>query len=592
MLINSDSGAYRLSSSIVNDNEDAEQQQQQQSTTGLSNHSNNHGLDDTQQQQDKLVGPALSQLDLFIENIQAGATTGDYSCLASNTEGSVEAHSQVVLAVPAIITTMPRNQTKLEGEKVEFLCQAKALPSNITYKWLFNDKPIQLIKTFEFRHLIKRDGTLVVNSIRRDDQGEYKCQATNGLAHRNRQLVSSAIISSSKTSLTTSAITTTQSDATTKTAAQQQQQNSKTKNSNYKLSAQNSQSKEEQQQQQQLLQLPAPIYAEASAHLIVEFPARISYSPPVQYLPLGLSGMIRCFVQANPQVEFFTWTLNNQQFDPNIDQNVERLLNGSILIKSVTKQYEGIYRCTPFNKHGSAGSSSAMEVRVEEPPYFELKPAESYKADVNSQIKIPCDGKGSPKASVSWRKVLLKSNHHHQLISEREHEHVKTSKNNKRRLASNMQTTTSISSLIVDEVADEPNEDHHLYATNTSISTPNNMLNHNLSYENHSTNHEDDVNNNNNNNHNDKEQSVIVYAKLPADRSEYRDSHLFLHGLRKEDHGRYECVLENEVATLVASTMLYIQGKLTKQASNEHNFGCSNLIQNTNNNNNIITLHH
>lgn len=562
MLINSDSGAYRLSSSIVNDNEDAEQQ----SSTSLNNpnpnpnpNRNNQGLDDTQQQQDnnskQLVGPTLSQLDLFIENIQAGITTGDYSCLASNTEGSVEAHSQVALAVPAIITTMPRNQTKLEGEKVEFLCQAKALPSNITYKWLFNDKSIQLIKSFEFRHLIKRDGTLVINSIRRDDQGEYKCQATNGLAHRNRQLVSSAIISSSRTSLTTSAITTThQLDATTKVA----QQNSKTQNK----SAQSSLFSKEQQQQP-LLQLPAPIYAEASAHLTVEFPARITYSPPVQYLPLGLSGMIRCFVQANPQVEFFTWTLNNQQFDPNVDQNVERLLNGSISIKLVTKQYEGIYRCTPFNKHGSAGSSSAMEVRVEEPPYFELKPAESYKADANSQIKIPCDGKGSPKASVSWRKVMLKSNNNnnyrHQLtISEREHEHehVKNNNNKERRLASNNinQSTTSISSLIVDEVADEPNEDHHLYATTSSQSTPNNMLNHSIN--NHHVNYEDDTNNNN-----DKEQSVIVYAKLPADRSEYRDSHLFLHGLRKEDHGRYECVLENEVATLVVSTMLYIQGK-------------------------------
>lgn len=539
MPINSDSGAYRLSSSIIN-NEDEEQQQ-------------------------LFDGHSLNQLDLFIENIQAGTTTGDYSCLASNSEGSVEAHSQVVLAVPAIITTMPRNQTKLEGEKVEFLCQAKALPSNITYKWLFNDKSIQALKSFESRYLIKRDGTLVINSLRRDDQGEYKCQATNGLAHRNRQLVSSAIISSSKGSLTTSSSTPFSSGG------------AGSSHINNESNTKSSSSNKEQ---------TAPIYAEASAHLNIEYPARIIYSPPVQYLPIGLSGMIRCYVQANPPVEFFTWTLNNQQFDPNIDQNVERLLNGSILIKQVSKKYEGIYRCTPFNKHGSAGSSSAMEVRVEEPPYFELKPAESYKADVNGQIKIPCDGKGTPKASVSWRKVITSS----QIMSEHEREletrrqqlteylspssssSIKTT--NKRRVILQQQQqqqhllpSTTLSSLIVDEVADEPNEDHHLYAT-TSSTQPNNMLNdnnnyNNLSYEDHHSFGQiiENKYSAEENSPENKQQSVITYAKLPADRSEYKDSHLILHGLRKEDHGRYECVLENEIATLVASTMLYIQGE-------------------------------
>lgn len=562
MPINSDSGAYRLSSSVVNNDDDEHQSVSSLNLNLNSNHHQQTSATSTSDEQQLLDGHSLNQLDLFIENIQAGTTTGDYSCLASNSEGSVEAHSQVVLAVPAIITTMPRNQTKLEGEKVEFLCQAKALPSNITYKWLFNDKSIQTLKSFESRYLIKRDGTLVINSLRRDDQGEYKCQATNGLAHRNRQLVSSAIISSSKTSL--AAISSLNNNMLA--------QSSNTKSSSPSLAISKAQAKE------QLSQSPAPIYAEASTHLNIEYPARITYTPPVQYLPLGLSGMIRCFVQASPPVEFFTWTLNNQQFDPNIDQNVERLLNGSILIRQVSKQYEGIYRCTPFNKHGSAGSSSAMDVRVEEPPYFELKPAESYKADVNGQIKIPCDGKGSPKPSVSWRKVVTNN----QIISEYERELEQRQQNNKyttikttnkRRVTQpqqqqqQQQLSKTPSSLIVDEVADEPNEDHHLYVT--SSSPPNNMLNsnnNNLSYEDHSYGHiiennkySEDIEDNYNSEN--KQQSVITYGKLPADRSEYKDSHLFLHGLRKEDHGRYECVLENEVATLVASTMLYIQGK-------------------------------
>lgn len=465
-----------------------------------------------------LGGHGSSQLDLFIDNIQPGTTTGDYLCLASNSEGSVEARSQVVLALPAVITTMPRNQTRLEGEKLELLCQAKALPANITYKWLFNDKPIQSLKWFESRFTIRRDGTLVIHSVHRDDQGEYKCQATNGLAHRNR-------LPSSGSSRPTA-------------ASNQQSMGDK-------------------------LQTPAPIYAEASAHLNVEYPARISYSPPVQYLPLGLSGIIRCFVQASPPVEFFTWTLNDQQFDPNVDQNVEALKNGSLIIKQVSKQYEGKYRCAPFNKHGSAGSSAAMEVRVEEPPYFTLKPDEFYKANVNGYVKIACDGKGLPKPNVYWRKVISSASAASPVRSR--YQVAPQVADSTSHDQTGARPSSNSASLLVD---DEPEPDQHLYVTAASSNPGQQQQPAQQVDENH------ELSGRLTEGHpssgtatgagvatSDEQQSVISYAKLPSDRSEYKSPHLLLQALRKEDHGRYECVLENEVATLVASTMLYIEGE-------------------------------
>jgi len=63
---------------------------------------------------------------------------------------------------------------------------------------------------------------------------------------------------------------------------------------------------------------------------------------------------------------------------------------------------------------------------------------------------------------------------------------------------------------------------------------------------------------------------IVSYSKLPPERSEQKGSYLYLHNLRKEDHGRYECVIENEVATLVASTMLYIEGEFNA-LSNTYN---------------------
>lgn len=446
--ISSDFGPFRLVTSSLSSEDDEQSDEQNRAAFATNN------------------AQARHRLDLFIDNVQAGVTTGEYTCVASNSEGSAEAHASVVLAVPAIITSVPRNQTRLEGERVELNCQAKAVPANVTYKWLFNDKNIAQLKWFDSRHSVRADGTLVIEAAHRDDQGEYKCQATNGLAHRSA------------------------------TSAQQQ--------------------RAKQQQHQ-----TAPIYAEAAAHLHVEYPARVTHSPAVQYLPLSLSGIIQCHVQAAPAVEFFTWTLNGQPFDPNVDANVERLANGSLLVKHVNKQYEGKYRCTPFNKHGSAGSSAAMDVRVEEPPYFELKPAESYRANINGHVKMPCDARGQPKPQVYWRKVVP------------DDESVASQHSNTRRSSGDDEPEDGA---IVPEIElDEMTTPHQLYARQEQQQQQQ-----------------------------QEQQSVIQeqkfsYAKLPSDRSEYKDSHLVLHALRKDDHGRYECVIENEVATLVASTMLYVE---------------------------------
>lgn len=54
--------------------------------------------------------------------------------MAENKEGSVSATTKVIVAGAAVITGPPRNLTKLEGDKAEFVCDAKALPSNVTHR--------------------------------------------------------------------------------------------------------------------------------------------------------------------------------------------------------------------------------------------------------------------------------------------------------------------------------------------------------------------------------------------------------------------------------------------------------------------------
>ncbi|GIZ03317.1 protein turtle [Caerostris extrusa] len=68
--------------------------------------------------------------ELRINNLRQ-TDIGDYTCMARNKQGTVTATTKVIVAGPASIVTPPRNVTKLEGDRAEFICEAKALPTNV-----------------------------------------------------------------------------------------------------------------------------------------------------------------------------------------------------------------------------------------------------------------------------------------------------------------------------------------------------------------------------------------------------------------------------------------------------------------------------
>ncbi|GFX95186.1 protein turtle [Trichonephila clavipes] len=196
----------------------------------------------------------------------------------------------LMISGPAVITVPPRNTSKLEGGKVEFICEAKALPANITHRWYHNSIDISQLSWLESRSLIRKDGLLFINPLTAEDSGLYTCEVSNGIGNPDS----------------------------------------------------------------------------SSAYLSVEYPARVTYSPTIQYLPSGLSGILRCYVQANPPFQFINWTKDRRPFDPNANPGVITLNNGSLLFQRVSHEHQGRYRCTPYNVHGTAGTSNIMEVLVRE----------------------------------------------------------------------------------------------------------------------------------------------------------------------------------------------------------------------------------
>jgi hypothetical protein len=128
------------------------------------------------------INPTIQVLpnELRIDNL-GESDIGDYSCIAKNREGSITANTKVIVAGPAVITNPPKNVTKLEGDKVEMVCEAKALPSNVTTRWFHNGVEISQVLKLAPRTVIRRDGTLLINPTSAEDIGKYTCDVFNGI---------------------------------------------------------------------------------------------------------------------------------------------------------------------------------------------------------------------------------------------------------------------------------------------------------------------------------------------------------------------------------------------------------------------------
>ncbi|XP_015173478.1 PREDICTED: protein turtle-like isoform X4 [Polistes dominula] len=295
---------------------------------------------------------------------------GDYTCIARNGEGQISHTARVIIAdrantdmeIPvttvsentskrtsnltlllyrhrrsirsnnqrgAVIMVPPSNQSKLEGEKVQFSCEAKALPGNVTVRWFREGAPVTEVSSLDTRASIRMDGSLVISPVSADDSGQYLCEVTNGIG------------------------------------------------------------------------LPQS----ASAYLNVEYPAKVAFTPTVQYLPFRLAGVVQCYIKANPQFQYVTWTKDKRLLEPYQAKEIVIMNNGSLLFTRVNENHQGRYTCTPYNAHGTQGSSAPMEVLVRKPPVFTLEPETVYQKKYGESVEMHCnaqEAEGTQKPTIQW----------------------------------------------------------------------------------------------------------------------------------------------------------------------------------------------
>lgn len=118
---------------------------------------------------------------------------GTYLCQAKNEAGSIDASAKLVVLSPPSFTITPTDTTVAEGKRAVFNCQASGSPRPYI-RWVHNGEYF-FYPNFKNPHLTKKprvfvdhEGSLVVTSARKSDEGKYECRAS----HKTGMVKSSA----------------------------------------------------------------------------------------------------------------------------------------------------------------------------------------------------------------------------------------------------------------------------------------------------------------------------------------------------------------------------------------------------------------
>lgn len=134
-------------------------------------------------------------------------------------------------------------------------------------------------------------------------------------------------------------------------------------------------------------------------------PAKVTFTPTIQYLPFRLAGVVQCYIKSNPPLQYVTWTKDKRLLEPYQTKDIVIMNNGSLLFTRVNENHQGRYTCTPYNAQGTQGSSGAMEVLVRKPPVFTVEPEWLYQRKVGESIEMNCDAKedtGTQRPTIQW----------------------------------------------------------------------------------------------------------------------------------------------------------------------------------------------
>ncbi|XP_037024203.1 Down syndrome cell adhesion molecule-like protein Dscam2 isoform X8 [Bradysia coprophila] len=124
---------------------------------------------------------------LIIENVERNSDQATYTCVAKNSEGySARGALEVQVMVPPNIAHFDfGDEPSNYGDTASVSCIVTSGDSPITFKWLFNNKPISEVSGISTVKLGKRNSAMTIDSVNGRHAGNFTCQAANSAATVN-----------------------------------------------------------------------------------------------------------------------------------------------------------------------------------------------------------------------------------------------------------------------------------------------------------------------------------------------------------------------------------------------------------------------
>ncbi|XP_060590949.1 uncharacterized protein LOC132745946 isoform X3 [Ruditapes philippinarum] len=125
--------------------------------------------------------------EVLIRNLQE-SDGGIYKCTFQNTVGLIAQTIHLIVEGQAYIIGPPSNRTAVLGQRIEFTCEARGYPTNITYRWYKDHQNVNTLPGFGAIpgskpriSISERDGSLIITIVEKEDMGWYTCRPSNGV---------------------------------------------------------------------------------------------------------------------------------------------------------------------------------------------------------------------------------------------------------------------------------------------------------------------------------------------------------------------------------------------------------------------------
>ncbi|XP_071958828.1 immunoglobulin superfamily member 10-like [Antedon mediterranea] len=340
-----------------------------------------------------------------------GEDEGVYECTASNGYTSRSAQAHLMIQVVPVITTRPVDSIVVEGLSVTLHCEASGNPTPLI-EWTTpdpNKAPIPAPGGDGQSFQVLTNGSLVIMSATTDQSGTYSCSATNTVGSDTTSAVLTVQSSPRFTLLPSNQQVVEGETATLQCRAdgnpqimyawfyQEQQITSDPSHqlySNGDLVIYNIQKSQEGIYTCEVSNLLG--YDQTQFYLSVLIPPQFSVRPQEQTVTLGQSFRLDCVAYGDPRPQV-SWMKDGEELI--LVNNLQLLLNGSIVVNGATEENLGTYTCVATSNAGS--NQISVNILTLDFPVF-ITPPTNVTSNLGNPASLICLASARERPIVSW----------------------------------------------------------------------------------------------------------------------------------------------------------------------------------------------